>query len=46
VISASNGAEAISNIDTPGCFDAVITDYAMPHPMASTSSRMRSVWTR
>jgi len=31
VISASNGAEAISNIDTPGCFDAVITDYAMPH---------------
>jgi putative two-component system response regulator len=31
VTSASNGAEAISTIGTPGCFDAVITDYAMPH---------------
>ena len=31
VTSASNGAAAIRTVDTPGCFDAVITDYAMPH---------------
>jgi putative nucleotidyltransferase with HDIG domain len=31
VTVVTNGAEAISSIDTPGCFDAVITDYAMPH---------------
>ena len=31
VTSASNGAEAIGTVDAPGCFDAVITDYAMPH---------------
>ncbi|MFI5286110.1 MAG: HD domain-containing phosphohydrolase [Candidatus Dormibacteria bacterium] len=31
VTSASDGAEAISAVDSPGCFDAVITDYAMPH---------------
>ena len=31
VTSTSNGAEAIGNVDRPGCFDAVITDYAMPH---------------
>ena len=31
VTSASNGAEAISSVDGPACFDAVITDYAMPH---------------
>jgi len=31
VTSVANGAEAISSIDTSGCFDAVITDYAMPH---------------
>ena len=29
--SVCNGAEAISAVDAPGCFDAVITDYAMPH---------------
>ena len=31
VTSVSNGAEAISSVDVPGCFDAVITDYAIPH---------------
>ena len=31
VTIASNGAEAIGAVDSPGCFDAVITDYAMPH---------------
>ncbi len=31
VTSASDGAAAIGTVDTPGCFDAVITDYAMPH---------------
>lgn len=31
VTSVANGAEAISAVDAPGCFDAVITDYAMPH---------------
>jgi putative nucleotidyltransferase with HDIG domain len=31
VTSVSNGAEAISSVDSPACFDAVITDYAMPH---------------
>jgi putative two-component system response regulator len=31
VTSAGNGAEAISTVDAPGCFDAVVTDYAMPH---------------
>jgi putative two-component system response regulator len=31
VTTACNGAEAISAIDAPSCFDAVITDYAMPH---------------
>jgi putative nucleotidyltransferase with HDIG domain len=31
VTSASDGAEAICAVDSPGCFDAVITDYAMPH---------------
>ncbi len=31
VTSVSNGAVAIGAIDSPGCFDAVITDYAMPH---------------
>jgi putative two-component system response regulator len=31
VTSASDGAEAISAVDSPVCFDAVITDYAMPH---------------
>jgi putative nucleotidyltransferase with HDIG domain len=31
VTSAANGADAISTIDSPGCFEAVITDYAMPH---------------
>jgi putative nucleotidyltransferase with HDIG domain len=31
VTSASNGAEAIGSINSPGCFEAVITDYAMPH---------------
>jgi putative nucleotidyltransferase with HDIG domain len=31
VTSASNGAEAIGSVDRPGCFGAVITDYAMPH---------------
>jgi putative two-component system response regulator len=30
VTSVSNGADAIGTVDTPGCFDAVITDYAMP----------------
>jgi putative two-component system response regulator len=30
VTSATNGAEAIGYVDAPGCFDAVITDYAMP----------------
>ena len=31
VTTAINGAEAIGCVDAPGCFDAVITDYAMPH---------------
>jgi len=31
VATASNGSAAIANVDRPGCFDAVITDYAMPH---------------
>src|ERR1700686_1721247 len=31
VTSTSNGAEAIGTVDRPGCFDAVITDHAMPH---------------
>ena len=31
VTTASNGSAAIANVDSPGCFDAVITDYAMPH---------------
>ena len=31
VTSARDGAEAISTVDAPGCFDAVVTDYAMPH---------------
>ncbi len=31
VAAAPNGAAAIATIDAPGCFDAVITDYAMPH---------------
>ena len=31
VTSTANGAEAIGSVDRPGCFDAVITDYAMPH---------------
>jgi putative two-component system response regulator len=31
VAAADNGAAAIATIDAPGCFDAVITDYAMPH---------------
>jgi putative two-component system response regulator len=31
VTSACDGAEAISTIASAGCFDAVITDYAMPH---------------
>jgi putative nucleotidyltransferase with HDIG domain len=31
VTTASNGSAAIANVDAPGCFDAVITDYAMPH---------------
>jgi putative two-component system response regulator len=31
VTSVANGAEAITAIDAPGCFDGVITDYAMPH---------------
>jgi putative nucleotidyltransferase with HDIG domain len=30
VTSACDGAEAICAVDSPGCFDAVITDYAMP----------------
>jgi putative nucleotidyltransferase with HDIG domain len=31
VITASNGGAAIANVDSAGCFDAVITDFAMPH---------------
>jgi putative nucleotidyltransferase with HDIG domain len=31
VTSVANGAAAISAVDSPACFDAVITDYAMPH---------------
>jgi putative two-component system response regulator len=31
VAIASNGSAAIATVDRPGCFDAVITDYAMPH---------------
>ena len=31
VSSVANGAAAIAAVDAPGCFDAVITDYAMPH---------------
>jgi putative two-component system response regulator len=30
VTTAPNGGAAIASIDSPGCFDAVITDYAMP----------------
>jgi putative two-component system response regulator len=30
VTTARNGGAAIASIDSPGCFDAVITDYAMP----------------
>jgi putative two-component system response regulator len=30
VTTTANGAEAIVSVDRPGCFDAVITDYAMP----------------
>jgi putative nucleotidyltransferase with HDIG domain len=30
VSTAHNGAAAIASVDSPGCFDAVITDYAMP----------------
>lgn len=30
VTLASDGMEAISRIDSPGCFDVVVTDYAMP----------------
>ena len=30
VTIACNGAEAIAAVDAPGCFEAVITDYAMP----------------
>ena len=31
VITATNGVAAVVNVDIPGCFDAVITDYAIPH---------------
>jgi response regulator RpfG family c-di-GMP phosphodiesterase len=31
VTTTSNGAEAIGSVDRSGCFDAVITDYAMPY---------------
>ena len=31
VSSVPNGSAAIASVDAPGCFDAVITDYAMPH---------------
>ncbi len=31
VASVANGSAAIASVDAPGCFDAVITDYAMPH---------------
>jgi putative nucleotidyltransferase with HDIG domain len=31
VTTASNGGAAIANVDSAGCFDAVITDFAMPH---------------
>lgn len=31
VTTASNGSAAIASVNSPGCFDAVITDYAMPH---------------
>jgi putative two-component system response regulator len=31
VITAANGMAAVVNVDAPGCFDAVITDYAIPH---------------
>jgi putative two-component system response regulator len=30
VTSTANGAEAIGSVDRAGCYDAVITDYAMP----------------
>jgi len=31
VVTASNGGAAIASVDSAGCFDAVITDFAMPH---------------
>jgi putative nucleotidyltransferase with HDIG domain len=31
VTSVADGAEAIASVNAPGSFDAVITDYAMPH---------------
>jgi putative two-component system response regulator len=31
VASVANGSAAIASVDAPGCFDAVIADYAMPH---------------
>ena len=31
VSAVANGSAAIASVDAPGCFDAVITDYAMPH---------------
>jgi putative two-component system response regulator len=31
VTTATNGVAAVVSVDAPGCFDAVITDYAIPH---------------
>jgi putative two-component system response regulator len=31
VTTATNGMAAVIHVDAPGCFDAVVTDYAIPH---------------